>query len=71
MTPIEITHATLNKRQINSLRGLQAKVETNAYKAVRVSDAQFKAMQQAYTALKAAGAVPADMLIHAKNLGLK
>jgi hypothetical protein len=70
-----VAEASLTPRQLNSIRALQRKVETSprSYMATtRVSEAQFKAMQVAYDAVKASG-LPIDpvMAKHAKEIGLK
>lgn len=67
-----VVTASLNKRQINSLRALQAKVDTRNYMGVRVSPAQFAAMQAAFDAAKASGLeLPPEALKAAKDIGLK
>ena len=67
-----ITRASLTDRQYNSLRSLQEKVESTSYNTrLRVSPAQFKAMQTAYNAVKASGVeIPALAQQQAKELGL-
>ena len=62
----------LSKRQLNSLRNLQAKVEVRSYASnVRISPAQFAAMQSAFTIAKASGEpIPAQALEAARLFGL-
>ena len=66
-----VAEASLSKRQLNSMRSLQNKLDTRPY-TVRVSPAQFAAMQTAYDAVKASG-LPIDPLMAkaAKDVGLK
>jgi hypothetical protein len=68
-----LTSASLTKRQINSMRSLQNKVESPdaMSSTTRVSAAQFKAMQAAYDAVVKAG-LPIDpvMSAAAKRIGL-
>lgn len=67
-----VAESALSKRQMNSIRALQHKVETTPAMYTRVSPAQFKAMQQAFDAVKASGVpIPPEMLVHAKNIGLR
>ena len=62
----------LPKRQLNSLRALQAKVETGSYMGVRVSPAQFAAMQAAFDIAKSTGEpLPPEALKAAALLGFK
>ncbi len=64
----------LNKRQQNSLRTLQNKVEyERGYKAtIPVSNAQMAALQAAYNAAKASGMeLPPEVAAAAAKLGLK
>ena len=74
-TPLQtVVLAGLSKRQQNSLRALQTKVEQpRGYAATtRVSDAQVAAMQRAYDVAKASGLPLApELLAAAKALGLK
>lgn len=63
--------SALSKRQLNSLRTLQAKVDTRNYMGVTVSAAQFAAMQAAYDVAKASGnPIPPEAVAAAKALGL-
>lgn len=68
-----VAAASLNKRQLNSIRTLQNKVDTAWYgTGVRVSPAQLAALQTAYSAVKASGlAIDPKMAEAAKQLGLK
>ena len=64
----------LNKRQQNSLRTLQNKVESGRgyVQTMQVSDAQMRALQAAYSAAKASGhALPPEVAAAAAKLGLK
>lgn len=64
----------LNKRQVNSLRTLQNKVENKQGYVTHttVSDAQMRALQAAYDAAKASGIeLPAHVAEAAAKLGLK
>ena len=66
--------ASLGKRQANSLRALQDKVENGQgyVTHTRVSDAQMRALQAAYNAAKASGiALPPEVAAAAAQLGLK
>lgn len=70
-----VAEASLSKRQRNSIAALQRKVDKPAHSltaTVRISPAQFAAMQRAYDAVKASG-LPIDPLMakHAKDIGLK
>lgn len=67
-----VAEAALTKRQLNSVRSLQARVDTATTPYTRVSTAQHKAMQIAYDAVKASG-LPIDpvMAAAAATLGLK
>ena len=63
----------LSKRQLNSLRALQNNVE-NTYRGdnVRVSNAQYAAMQAAFNAAKLSGEVmPPEVIAAAARMGLK
>ena len=64
----------LSKRQQNSLRALQNKVENHRGFTTHttVSDAQMRALQAAFDAGKASGVpIPPEALAAAKQLGLK
>lgn len=68
-----VAAASLNKRQLNSISALQRNVDTAWWgKGVRVSPAQFAALQTAYNAVKVSG-LPIDpkMADAAKQLGLE
>lgn len=75
MTPIQATAAAaLNKRQFNSLRALQNKIDQRRglHETVYVTAAQRAAIQAAYDAVKAAGhTIPPEMLAKATALGLE
>lgn len=75
MTPIQSSVvASLDKRQLNSLNALQNKVERDRgiNATVRVTNAQFAALQAAYNAAKAAGhAIPPEVQAKARALGLE
>jgi hypothetical protein len=73
MTPVQsAVVSNLSKRQLNSLRSLQAKVEVGSYLGVRVSPAQLAAMQAAFTIAKSTGEpLPAAALEAARLFGLK
>jgi hypothetical protein len=73
MTPVQTAViSNLSKRQLNSLRTLQAKVEVGSYMGVRVSPAQIAAMQAAFTIAKSTGEpLPAEALKAAALFGLK
>lgn len=61
----------LNKRQETSLRNLQTKVNSPFPVAVKVTEAQYKAMKIAYTNfVKSGQPVPAELVAAAKNLGI-
>lgn len=63
----------LSKRQLNSLRTLQNNME-NTYRGdnVRVSNAQYSAMQAAFNAAKLSGEVmPPEVIAAAARMGLK
>lgn len=67
-----VAEASVSKRQLNSMRSLQRKVNTTTSGSVRVSDAQIRAMQQAYDAVKASGLpIDPEMAKCATELGLK
>ena len=66
--------SNLNKRQQNSLRTLQDKVENGRgyTNTVQVSAAQMSALQSAYNAAKASGLqLPPEVVAAAAKLGLK
>ena len=66
--------SNLNKRQQNSLRTLQDKVENGRgyTNTVQVSAAQMSALQSAYNAAKASGLqLPPEVAAAAAKLGLK
>ena len=66
--------SNLNKRQQNSLRTLQDKVENGRgyTNTVQVSAAQMYALQSAYNAAKASGLqLPPEVVAAAAKLGLK
>ena len=73
-TALQTVVSTLGKRQINSLRTLQNKVESGHSHVTHlvVSDAQMRALQAAYDAAKASGLViDPKAVAAARQLGLK
>jgi len=65
--------SSLNRRQVNSLRALQRKIDNHRgiSNLVAVTDAQHRAMQAAYDAAKRNGvAIPAEAIDAARKLGL-
>jgi len=65
--------SSLNRRQVNSLRSLQRKVDNHRgiSNLVPVTDAQHRAMQAAYDAAKRNGvAIPPEAADAARKLGL-
>ena len=67
-----VAESSLTARQLNSVRSLQRKVDTTPALHMRVSAAQHKAMQTAYSAVKASGLpIDPEMAKAAAQLGLK